>query len=322
MASTVSTEGVAAQSRFDFWHEVICSAFVRLDAEPLHEGSGFRATINSNDLGPVTLSRVEASEHAVHRSKRLIADEPRDELLLSVQLSGTAVVEQHGRQAVLSPGDFALYDATRPYDLTMPSEFEMLVLQFDRGFLLERCPSPDVLTAVRIPSDSPVAASVSAYLRSLEPIACSPTNRAVTRQMATSAVDLVGVALADHLGAGAVPATEKTKHFMRACAHINAFTSDPELTPERIASAIGVSLRHLHQVFREHDVSVNRYVIDRRLARCRSDLLSPQRSVATITEVAMNHGFKSVSHFSRSFSQRYGESPSAVRRRGQEMGNG
>lgn len=313
MGSTLSTADIAASNRFDFWHEVICSAFVRLEAESMPGPEPFFARIDFADLGPLTLSRVTASQHAVRRSPRLIADEPRDEVLLSIQLKGTAVVEQDDRQAILCPGDFALYDATRPYNLSMPAEFEMLVLQFDRQFLLERCPSPELLTAIRMQNNSTVTAPVSAFLRSLEPIALGDDS-AVSRQLATSALDLLGVALADQLGDEARPGSERTKHFLRACTYINAFADDPDLTPERIAAAIGVSLRYLHQLFRENNVSVNRYLINRRLARCRDDLMSPQRAGLTITQVAMNHGFKTVSHFSRSFSETYGQSPSEIRR--------
>ena len=39
-----------------------------------------------------------------------------------------------------------MYDATRPYDQIMREQFEMLVFQFDRDFLMERCPSPEHLT--------------------------------------------------------------------------------------------------------------------------------------------------------------------------------
>ena len=316
MGMTVTTDEVEDGSRFDFWHEVICSAFVRLEAESMPSGRPFRAQIACTELGPLTLSRVEAESHAVRRSKALISDEPRDEVLLSIQLKGTAVVEQDDRQAVLQPGDFALYDATRPYHLSMPREFEMLVLQFDRQFLLERCPAPEILTAIRMTNDSTVTAPVSAFLRSLEPIALSADRSPVSRQLATSALDLLGVAVADQLGAHNSPGAEKTKHFLRACTYINAYADDPDLTPERVASSIGVSLRHLHQLFRDHDVSVNKYIITRRLARCMDDLVSPYASSLTITEVAMKHGFKTVSHFSRCFSEAYGTTPSEARRSG------
>lgn len=316
MGITVTTDDVEHRNRFDFWHEVICSAFVRLEAESMPADRPFRAQIDATELGPLTLSRVEAQSHAVHRSKALISDEPRDEVLLSIQLQGTAVVEQDDRQAVLQPGDFALYDATRPYDLSMPSEFKMLVLQFDRQFLLERCPAPEILTAIRMTNRSTVTAPVSAFLRSLEPIALGADRSPVSRQLATSALDLLGVAVADQLGDHNSPGAERTKHFLRACTYINAYADDPDLTPERVATSIGVSLRHLHQLFRDHDVTVNKYLITRRLARCMDDLVSTHGAGLTITDVAMKHGFKTVSHFSRCFSEAYGRTPSEARQAG------
>ena len=315
MSTTVSTDSVAPRERFDFWHEVICTAFVRLEAETLPSDSPFQAEIASSDLGPLTLSRVRAEAHAVQRSARLISQEPRDEVLVSVQLHGNSVVQQDDRQAALAPGDFAMYDATRPYDLIMHDQHEMLVLQFDRQFLLERCPSPERLTAVRMSNDTPVTAPVSSFLRSLEPAALGD-DKAVSRQLAASALDLLGLALADRFGAEASTNTGRTKHFLRACAYINAYASDPDLTPTRIASSIGVSLSYLHEIFKNHKVSVNQYLIKRRLARCMDDLLSPRAASRTIAEIAHSNGFKTSAHFSRCFTEAYGQPPREVRRSG------
>lgn len=319
MSIAVTTDAVAAKERFDFWHEVICTAFVRLEAETLPSEQPFRAEIARSDLGPLTLSRVRAQPHAVQRSTQLISAEPRDEVLVSVQLRGNAVIQQDDRQAVLDPGDFAMYDATRPYDLIMREQFEMLVFQFDRQFLMERCPSPERLTAVRMSNDTTVTAPVSAFLRSLEPLALGDDN-AVSRQLATSALDLLGVALADRFGTDGSPNAGRTKHFLRACTYMNAYASDPDLTPARIASSIGVSLRYLHAIFKEHGMTVNEYLIKRRLARCMDDLLGPMASTRTITEIAHSNGFKTSAHFSRRFVEAYGRSPREVRRSGLSRG--
>lgn len=313
MVTTANTDTVAERERFDFWHEVICSAFVRLESETLPSDQPFQAEIFSSDLGVLALSRVHAQPHTVHRSPSLIRSEERDEVLVSLQLSGVGVVIQDDRQAVLEAGDFALYDATRPYNLVMPDQFDMLVLQFDRQFLLERCPFPEPLTAVRMRSNGKVTAPVSSFLRSLEPFAFREEN-AVSRQLATSALDLVGVALADHFGDAIVPGSSSTKHFLRACTYINAYADDPALDPARIASSIGVSLRYLHQLFRDHNTTVATYLMRRRLARCRDDLVSSQHRAKTVTEIALSHGFKSPAHFSRCFVEAYGTTPSDARR--------
>ncbi len=319
MSIAVTTDAVAVKERFDFWHEVICTAFVRLEAETLPSENPFRAEIARSDLGPLTLSRVRAQPHAVQRSTRLINEEPRDEVLVSVQLRGNAVIQQDDRQAVLDPGDFAMYDATRPYDLIMREQFEMLVFQFDRQFLMERCPSPERLTAVRMSNDTTVTAPVSAFLRSLEPLALGDDN-AVSRQLATSALDLLGVALADRFGTDGSPNAGRTKHFLRACTYMNAYASDPDLTPARIASSIGVSLRYLHAIFKENGMTVNEYLIKRRLARCMDDLLGPIGAKRTITEIAHSNGFKTSAHFSRRFTEAYGRSPREVKQAGSTRG--
>ena len=313
MSTTVSTDSVAPRERFDFWHEVICTAFVRLEAEILPSDNTFRAEIASSDFGPLTLSRVRAEPHVVQRSTRVINQEPRDEVLVSVQLQGNSVVQQDDRQAVLAPGDFAMYDATRPYDLIMHDQHEMLVFQFDRAFLMERCPSPERLTAVRMSNDTPVTAPVSAFLRSLEPAALGG-DKAVSRQLAASALDLLGLALADRFGDEASPSAGRTKYFLRACTYINAYTSDPDLTPARIASAVGISPSYLHEIFRDHSESVNQYVIRRRLARCMDELLSPRAASRTIAEIAHSNGFKTSAHFSRRFIEAYGRTPRDVKR--------
>ncbi|MCY4665373.1 MAG: helix-turn-helix domain-containing protein [Acidimicrobiaceae bacterium] len=319
MSIAVTTDAVAVKERFDFWHEVICNAFVRLEAETLPSEQPFRAEIARSDLGPLTLSRVRAQPHAVQRSTQLISAEPRDEVLVSVQLCGNAVIQQDDRQAVLDPGDFAMYDATRPYDLIMREQFEMLVFQFDRQFLMERCPSPERLTAVRMSNDTTVTAPVSAFLRSLEPLALGDDN-AVSRQLATSALDLLGVALADRFGTDGSPNAGRTKHFLRACTYMNAYASDPDLTPARIASSIGVSLRYLHAIFKENGMTVNEYLIKRRLARCMDDLLGPIGAKRTITEIAHSNGFKTSAHFSRRFTEAYGRSPREVKQAGSTRG--
>ena len=312
MSISANTGDVALRERFDFWHEVICTAYVQLEAEALPSDNPFHAEISVAELGPLAVSRVRSEPHAVQRSPSLINSEPRDEVLVSVQLKGEAIVQQDDRQAVLKPGDFALYDTTRPYDLIMREQFEMLVLQFDREFMVERCPSLDLLTAIRMTNNSKVTAPVSSFLRSLEPIALGEDN-AVSRQLATSALDLLGVALADQFGSDS-PKANHTQHFLRACTYINAYASDPDLTPKGIASEVGISVRYLHAIFKEHGVTVNRYLIKRRLARCHDDLLNPNLASRTITEIAFRHGFKNSAHFSRSFAAAYGTTPTEIRR--------
>ena len=96
-------------------------------------------------------------------------------------------------------------------------------------------------------------------------------------------------------------------------AYIEANLSDPNLSLTTIAKNNGISLRYLHQLFRQTDMSVSEWVRVQRLRRCHDLLTSPRRAVQSITEIAFSMGFSSSSHFSNLFRTQFGQRPSDVR---------
>ena len=312
MAITETTAGVQEHERFDYWHDVICRTYVHIDAEALPSECEFRAELAASDLGQVTLSRVWAEPHCVHRSDELIECQPHDTFMVSLMLHGAGILAQYGREIELGTGDASLYDGSQPFALALPQRFDMMVLQFNRAALLQRCPAVEQLTASLLPADAPAFAPVSAVLRSLQPTALSH-DTILSKQLGTSILDILAVSLAEHFGAETTTETQRKKYFLRACGYINANADDPSLNPSQIASAVGLSLRYLHMLFRENETSVAKFVISRRLARCYDDLVNPAKRHLSITDIAHAHGFKTAAHFTRKFSEAYSSNPSALR---------
>jgi AraC-like DNA-binding protein len=98
-------------------------------------------------------------------------------------------------------------------------------------------------------------------------------------------------------------------------AWIEQHLADPDLSLEKIAKSNGVSLRHLHYLFRLTEVSVSEWILDRRLLRCYDALVRPDMRSLSVTEVAYQFGFRSSSHFSTVFRRKFGHSPSELRKR-------
>src|SRR5476651_2640745 len=71
----------------------------------------------------------------------------------SLQVSGTGLLVQDGREAVLQPGDLAIYDTGRPYSLLFENDMRMLVLMFPREHLGLPPTAIRELTAHRFSSD-------------------------------------------------------------------------------------------------------------------------------------------------------------------------
>ena len=312
MAITETTVRIQEHERFDYWHEVICRTYVHIDAETLPSDQKFRAELAVSDLGQVTLSRVWAEPHCVSRSDELIECRPHDTFMVSLMISGTGILAQQGREVALGVGDASLYDGSQPFSLALPQRFDMIVLQFDREALLQRCPMVEQLTASRLPADAPAFAPVSAVLRSIQP-ADLHGESALSKQLGASVLDILAVTIAEHFGAETTTETQRKKYFLRACVFINENVDDPSLNPSQIASGIGVSVRYLHMLFRENDTSVTKFVFSRRLARCYDDLVSPAKAHLSVTDIAHAHGFKTAAHFARRFAEAYGTNPSAVR---------
>ena len=93
----------------------------------------------------------------------------------------------------------------------------------------------------------------------------------------------------------------------KAVAIMRAHTEDP-LSPDDVAKATGVSTRQLERLFAKHlNTSPGRYYLSLRLEKARHLLRQTELGVA---DVGVLCGFVSTSHFSRSYRQAFGVSPS------------
>jgi AraC-like DNA-binding protein len=195
-------------------------------------------------------------------------------------------VRQDGREALLRPGDLALYDAARPYTLTFDAPFAQAVFQLPRDLLTERLGGLDGLTAARVAAPP-------------ELLSGSDGERAL---------DLLAVTLGELLGRAASPA-EAHRRAIRM--HVERGLGDPGLTPATIAAANALSPRYVHRLWaQEGSETLGRHILRRRLERARADL---EHGEGTVTEIAFRWGFRSPAHFSRAYRRQFGVAPSEHR---------
>ena len=99
--------------------------------------------------------------------------------------------------------------------------------------------------------------------------------------------------------------------FVLAERFIRAHLSDPELAPDAIGAALGISRATLYRLFAPHG-GVRAYVLDQRFRALRNALADPLE-MRTLAQLALAHGIRSGAHLSHGFRQRYGMSPRAYR---------
>jgi hypothetical protein len=161
MAVTIDTADVTTRERLAYWSEAQTRMFFSLDVRaPEDRPFGGRAW--EHELGPVRVRRIAADGHGVRRTRRAIAADDPEQFELSLLLAGTQELHQADRDAVLGPGDLVCMDSSRPYRVSSPHAFEMLVFAVPKVLLRPHVDVVGARTASAIPARAGLATLVAA----------------------------------------------------------------------------------------------------------------------------------------------------------------
>lgn len=308
------TGSLAVAEQFPFWREVVWEAFTPVALRRPDEGP-FRGTVTAWSVGPVGVSVIASERQSVLRTPVEIARRAGDVFFLNLPLAPGSSATQGGRTARLDVGDFTLVDAASPFELEFTASFRQISLMLPHDLLAPLLAAPGQATAVRVPGDSGVGAVAAAAIRALVERG-GPLDRQAARGLANRVADLVA------LSAGAVvvppPSAGRALLLQAAQDEVERSLGNPELSPSQVAERVGISVRYLHRLFADTGSSFGRYVLTRRLERCRVDLQDPARRHWTIAQIALHHGLADPGYFSRSFKARYEMTPRQVRAGGSQ----
>ncbi|WP_062651699.1 AraC-like ligand-binding domain-containing protein [Streptomyces maremycinicus] len=312
MMLTVSTDALPEPDRFAYWREELMASFLPVLLEPA-DTRPFNGRISAVGLGPARVSSVLTTPMNCLRTKRHMNRDEQPYVLVVLQVTGRSTVEQDGREACLSPGDLVLYDTTRPFRTTPVtgdgSLQEQRVLNVPQTLLGLSETDLRRFTATVIRGDYGLGAMFIPFLLALaeEASVCSPSAGA---RLAGHAADLLFTLLHERIGGPPDTLTPAQQALVdRVEAYINAYLSDPALSPEAIAQAHHISVRYLHKLFQLRQSTVSSFIRQRRLEECRRELRRGMGAFS-VAAVAQRWGFASPAHFSRLFRNAYGVPPS------------
>ncbi|NRQ39740.1 helix-turn-helix domain-containing protein [Nonomuraea sp. NN258] len=312
MATLIRTSDLPAAGRHEAWRSVVCDTLGPLDLR-IDPAAPLRGRIEMGRLGPLGVGRVETSTpHSVHRTPGLIRRDSPEMYRLVLPMAGRPIVSQDGRTSQLAPGEFAIYDFTRPYELAYDSAVRLAVFSLPRELLALPVDPVARLTAVPIAPDDGTAALAAPLLRrvALDHDTYQPASAA---RLSGVIATLITTALAERAGqAGSLPVdTRQETLLMRVHAFIEQRLCHSDLDPGQVAAAHHVSVRYLHRLFESQQTTVAAWIRRRRLERCREDLADPSLSVSA---VGARWGLPDSAHFSRLFRKAYGMPPQEYRR--------
>ncbi len=281
------------------WFNDITRHFIGIE---LVRGDGEQGAFERHELGAAELWVVASRDHTLQHQGPATCLRGRVSVVLQVEGEGRVV--QGRRACELAPGDLTLIDGSGPAIAEFAGPYRQLLL----------------LLPCHVVAGLPLATAVGRAMRGGDPVdgllgrTIAGLPDAVARLDPSRRSDLaasLGLMLRTTSVLQSGAAARQHVRVERAIALIERELADPELSPQRVATAQNVGRRYLDELFTARGTSIERWIQERRLQRAALALRgSPALSVL---EVALAHGFRSASHFARAFRRRFDAAPSVWR---------
>ncbi|GAA3713967.1 helix-turn-helix domain-containing protein [Gordonia hankookensis] len=310
MTVVFSTEGLAPADRV----EATCVAMQEQSVPStvrLENAIGVRSHMDVWTYGDASIFRAEMTGFRLIRTQKQIDSGPGEMLAIAIHEGCVGKQEQYGTQRSMRPNELMLMDLNSPYDyrLSGVGASRCLHVPIDAVGL----PYEVVKSAALRLHASPVAAMMVNHISQLTVQAEALTSSVAARSLGEASIELVRTLIASAYDIDYARGAMAEMLLPRIRSYVKRHLADPQLCPQSIAAAHGISPRHLFKLCASAEFSLEQWIIAERLARAREDLARPESRSTTVSAIAHRWGFTNDSHFSRRFRMMYGLSPRAWR---------
>ncbi len=298
------------------WQESISNTFVPLEVSAVFP-TRFRNSVAVDSLGWLHVSELRSSAQRVRRSK-LLADRAEEAgYKVTLQLAGRSEIRQSNRSALLMPGEWGIYDTTRPYEVDVDDGAHFLVMQVPGKHTETWQPHMQNAVARRFSSQQGCGRMAMDLLR----VALSEhahLSESAARDAANAVLQMMGLDIRERAGEQAEQdqAGVKQAQLRRVQQHILENLHDPALSPASAAAAFRMSRRYLYNLFALASTTPADFILSARLERSKDVLCDAAQGARQIGDIAYRFGFSDAARFSHAFRKRFGASPSEYRRQG------
>ncbi len=282
---------------------------VSLTTHPRFEVQGRARTVEGFTMARFATS---AGKCRLQRTNANIASDGRDGYALYVPIRGEMGISQFGREQLVGVGGYGVISAGALANHAKSGDNDTLCFVLPRSFVEERVVHGEDICARPCAMGTGLHNLLIETLHALQKNVWLMTDDELRASLRCIA-DLALCALrgsADIMPQAAW--SVRTTNLARAKRIIRAKMSDPDLKLATIARETGLSLRYLHDLFRDEGRTMWEFLKNERLQRAREILERSSPRSVTVTDVSLECGFTNMSYFSSSFKRAFGVSPRDV----------
>ncbi|GAA2324954.1 helix-turn-helix domain-containing protein [Streptomyces kunmingensis] len=309
MSPVLDTAFVPPRDREEVVRHAVWDSLVAVDIDHGPAAEDISVRIGLGAVGPLRFCSARASAVTVRRTRQLARVDEEPAVFLGLQVTGTSLVVQNGRECALGPGELAVYESISPYTLLFDEGVDHHFLRFPRALLA----LPDRLlretSTVTLGSDNPLVDLAFTYFSQL-----SVSDRLQDSTHGDAIVEpsvelLRAVLTSQHGNSSLTRGPLEATLSLRITHYIRQHLAEPDLSAARIAAAHDISVRHLYAVLSRSGISLGDWIRTRRLAECRRELAGPNGGRRTIAAIGRSWGFVDATHFSKAFKRAYAITP-------------
>ncbi len=308
---SANTEDLTPRDRVDFWNEHVTTNHCLLDFR-YRCPERFNGETVRQHTDTYQLLKWWSGDIEYVRTPGNIRQDPDDDYRFLIPVSGDLIVRQDGREARLGPNAGTL--------ITVGAPFEIIHGPRTKAFIMT-IPAREVDGPLN--RTSPLAASldltaglgrVISYM--IEGV-YEERNTLTTSQfdgVCDRIVELICMLVTGDDRPDAPGHLAEVEAVVRR--YVREHAADADLNGASMAHALGWSLRQVQVALQRVGTTPRELIKEERLRVVRERLQNPAYRHLTITDLAYDSGFSSVSALSSAFRQRFGVSPREIRQEG------
>jgi len=302
------TTSAAPGKELSYWKKATCEAIFEVDLEAVEGAGPLAASIQQQQLGAISLSRMEINfGQIVRRTSQSIARSRSAQLELVYLENGHLFLRQAGREAQLRAGECMLVDSREPYELTTAPESRNLSFHLPLKWLQQWLPQHEASIAVPITAQSPWG---RVLLAAMCAIPTGPVGDFGSQYAEQIAGALALAVRRDEMSGSSVHARGL---FTRVRKTLLNLAHDETVDARRVASEHRISVRYLHSIFAGAGTTYSRELMQIRLDRAARMIRDRRFAELSISEIAWRCAFYDASHLTRHFRKHFACTPGEYR---------
>ncbi|ROZ79395.1 helix-turn-helix domain-containing protein [Ramlibacter sp. WS9] len=311
LQASFCTAELFVATQLEQWETWVRQLHGQLSFDPLPAG-GYKARLSFKRVRDIQMVRFDADGAALERTSQHVRRDLIDQYEFIAVLAGEVSIRHRRRRETVRAGQVVLVDASEPLRFEHRDPLSAVTLACPRHTLHNRMPGLENACGLAFAGSHSLAISAMAYTSALSDTLLDLDQGAFLRT-SDHLLDLYVLMMNDQVDVQSTETAVQAATLRRIKAYIRCNLGDPSLDVGSMAAAGGISVRYLQTLFKTTGTTPRTYLRQARLEWAKTLLREHSWKTRSISEIALGVGFSNFAHFSTSFRDGVGMSPSEYR---------